>query len=233
MEILRADSINVRFGHRKVLTSATLRAESGQVTALFGRNGQGKSTLFRVACGLLEPDGGVVQFRGVTHLRPRLSRLARKGLFLLADRDLLIPTLTLRRQFDWFTQQFNCESATKAAALVGLEAQLDRLAVQCSGGERRRAEIALAWMRKPICLLADEPYRGVAPADAEILSKVFRQMAAEGCAVVITGHEVHTILDIADHIVWCTSGTTYELGTPEMAKEHERFRQEYLGHLMR
>jgi ABC-type lipopolysaccharide export system ATPase subunit len=47
--------------------------------------------------------------------------------------------------------------------------------------------------------------------------------------VIISGHEVHTLLDVADHITWCTSGTTYEIGTSEQARAHEALRREYLG----
>ena len=58
------------------------------------------------------------------------------------------------------------------------------------------------------------PYRGVAPKDAEALTGAFVELAASGVAVVITGHEVATLLDAAHHVTWCTSGTTYELGPP-------------------
>jgi ABC-type multidrug transport system ATPase subunit len=229
VEVLRADSIYMRFGDRTVLSSATLRAQASKVTALLGRNGQGKSTLLRIACGVLTPTNGCVHFLGQPLLHPRLDRLARQGLFLLADRDLLIATVALDRQLQWIAQRFHRPFVTDALALVGLTDRATRPIHQLSGGERRRAELAAAWLRGPVCLLADEPYRGVAPLDAEILSQAFRAMASEGCAVVLTGHEVPTILDVADHVVWCTYGTTYELGSPAVARTHESFYREYLA----
>jgi ABC-type lipopolysaccharide export system ATPase subunit len=69
----------------------------------------------------------------------------------------------------------------------------------------------------------------VAPKDAEDLTKAFSSLAGDGVAVVITGHEVPSLLDAADHVTWCTSGTTYELGSPQMAIRNESFRREYLG----
>ena len=96
-----------------------------------------------------------------------------------------------------------------------------------SGGELRRAELALALARRPRCLLADEPFRGIAPVDHDLLSDIFRGMAAEGCAVVVTGHEVATLLALAHHVTWCVSATTYELGSPEAAMKHEAFQREY------
>ncbi|HEX8831356.1 MAG TPA: LPS export ABC transporter ATP-binding protein, partial [Longimicrobium sp.] len=98
-----------------------------------------------------------------------------------------------------------------------------------SGGERRRAEIAAAWIRAPRCLLADEPFAGIDPADADVVAEAFREMARQGCAIVITGHEVRQLLDTADDIVWMAAGTTHGMGTPEKAVQHEQVRREYLG----
>jgi ABC-type lipopolysaccharide export system ATPase subunit len=112
---------------------------------------------------------------------------------------------------------------------MGVAAQVDRRPHQLSGGERRRAEVAAVFVRKPRCLLADEPYRGVAPNDAEDLTKAFSALASSGVAIVVTGHEVPTLLDAADHVTWCTSGTTYELGPPATAIHNEAFRRGYLG----
>jgi lipopolysaccharide export system ATP-binding protein len=95
--------------------------------------------------------------------------------------------------------------------------------------ELRRAEIAAVFARGPSCVLADEPYRGIPPRDAEVLTEAFSELAASGVAVVVTGHEVPTLLHAADHVTWCTSGTTYELGPPAAAIEHPEFRKNYLG----
>lgn len=111
----------------------------------------------------------------------------------------------------------------------GISACIDARPPKLSGGELRRADVAAALVRRPRCLLADEPLRGIAPIDAEALMHAFRAMARAGCAVVVTGHDVETLLDGADHITWSTSGTTYEIGTPEMARHHEGLRVGYLG----
>jgi len=62
----------------------------------------------------------------------------------------------------------------------------------------------LAIARRPIVLVADEPYRGIAPADHEDLTNLFRSLAADGCAVVVSGHEVPSLFAAADHVTWCT-----------------------------
>jgi ABC-type multidrug transport system ATPase subunit len=227
--LLRADSIAKSFTGRRVLSAATLRAVPGELRVLFGRNGIGKSTLLQIAAGVQQPDGGVVEFGGRARLRVTLPMLAREGLFFLPDRDLLSPKFPVRRQLEFFRRQFSGADIEESAERMGIAARLDQLPPSLSGGELRRAELATVLVRRPTCLLADEPYRGVAPADAEVLTCTFRALAANGCAVVVTGHEVPTLMDAADHVSWCTTGTTYELGPPVLAATHEAFRREYLG----
>ncbi len=227
--MLVADSIAKSFGERRILTAATLRATAGEVRVLFGRNGIGKSTLMKIAVGRDQPDGGSVRFAGRARISVSLPVLAREGLFYLADEELFASAYTLRRQLSFLRDAFAGGTVESAAARTGVSHVLDRLPHELSGGERRRAELAAILVRQPTCLVADEPYRGIAPKDAEVLSSLFRELAASGCAVVLSGHEIHTLLDVADHVTWCTAGTTYELGPPREAEKHEQFRREYLG----
>lgn len=227
--VLRADSIGKSFGDKRVLSSATLRAVSGEVRVLFGRNGIGKSTLLQIAAGCMAPDTGSVHFAGRVHESARLSILASAGLFYLPDRDLLSSAFSVRTQLEMFRGQFDGASVTQSAEQLGIADHMDKRPTQLSGGERRRAELAAVLVRRPMCLLADEPFRGITPRDAEDFTRVFADLAAQGVAVVITGHDVPALLHAADHVSWCTSGTTYELGPPAVAVRHEGFRRDYLG----
>jgi ABC-type multidrug transport system ATPase subunit len=226
---LAADCVSKSFGGRRVLASASLRAQPGEVRALLGRNGIGKSTLMRIAGGLHQPDAGIVLFDGAPLLKASLAHLARAGLFYLPDHDLLSDAFPLGRQLDLFAQRFGQRTATEAATLAQVAHLLAARPGSLSGGERRRAELAVALTRRPTVLLADEPFRGIAPVDHEMLARLFRALADEGCAVVLSGHEVPTLLDLADHVTWCVAGTTYELGPPAAARRHEPFRLDYLG----
>ena len=239
--VLCADSVDRSFGGRKVLTAATLRADAGVVLALVGRNGAGKSTLLKIAAGYERADYGTVHFAGTAYQSPRLAQLARRGLFFLPDRDILSTKLTVRAQLaaaarmaarapSLLADDRDVERrAVHAAESLGVAHCIDRPGQTLSGGERRRAEVAVAFARAPICLLLDEPYRGLAPMDTEALASAFRALAARGCAVVVTGHEVDTLFAGADRVSWCTSGTTHSLGTPENALADFTFRREYLG----
>ncbi len=198
---------------------------------LFGRNGCGKSTLLKIGAGQLQPDHGAVHFAGITYLRPALSELASRGLFYLPDRDLLSSRLTVREQIRAVEWRFGDSRTAEVVECLGITDVLSRRPSELSGGERRRAEMALAWIRAPRCLLADEPFAEIDPADVEVLAAAFRDMAHRGCAIVITGHEVTQLLDVADDIVWMTGGSTHGIGNAESARTHEQFRREYLGPL--
>lgn len=229
MQILVADSIGKSFRGRRILNSGTLRASSGEIRVVFGRNGIGKSTLVKIAAGVVAADTGIVRLNDVTILKPTLASMARAGVFYLPDHDLLSGNFPLGQQLEFFEQRYGERSVTEAAGIANVGHLLSRKPHTLSGGELRRAELAAALTRRPQCLLADEPYRGIAPIDHEALSNIFRAMATDGCAVVVTGHEVPSLMELATHITWCTSGTTYELGTPDAARNHEQFVRDYLS----
>ena len=227
--LFSADSIGKSFGSRTILKAASVWASAGKISVLFGRNGCGKSTLLKIGAGLMRADHGVVQFDGRAYLRPRLSELAARGLFYLPDRDLLSRRLTVGEQLRGVEWRFGGSRTAEILERLGISDLLSQTPIELSGGERRRAEIAAAWIRAPRCLLADEPFAGIDPADAEVLAEALRGMARAGCAIVITGHEVRQLLETADDIVWMTGGTTHGMGTPQEATRHEQFRREYLG----
>ena len=232
--VLVADCVTKSFGDHRVLSAGSLRAVAGEVRVIFGRNGIGKSTLMKIAAGWMQPDSGVVHLRRQALLHASLPRLARAGIFFLPDQSLFSDAWSIGRQLQFFARRFGGPSIAECAERTGVAHVLSRRPYEVSGGELRRAELAAVLARRPDCLLADEPYRGIAPVDHEVLTGVFRSMARDGCAIVVSGHEVPTLLDAADHITWCTAGTTYELGAPTLAREHEAFVRDYLGpHLMR
>ncbi|HEU4454022.1 MAG TPA: ATP-binding cassette domain-containing protein [Longimicrobium sp.] len=228
--VLLADSIGKGFGGRKVLRSAFLWARAGRVTGLLGRNGEGKSTLLQIAAGLMAAEHGTVRFRGRVHTRPSLPALARRGLFFLpADRPLLSPTLTLEKHFRLFGAAFPEADAAWAVEAAGVAPFLSARPAELSGGERRRAELAVALCRNPACLLLDEPFRGLAPLDAERIGRIVREVAGRGCAVVLTGHELPFVMGTVDEVIWLHGGATRLLGTPAEAKANHEFRAYFLG----
>jgi len=228
--LLTADSIGKSFGERKILSSAFLWAKPSVITALLGRNGAGKSTLLKIAAGWIAPDYGTIRFREVTYTRPSLHELAAQGLFLLpVDHSLFSPSFTLRQHLQAVSATFSGSELHEVTERLGITALLEQFPYSFSGGERRRAELAVALLRAPVCLLADEPFRGIAPKDAEVVMAAFRHLAEQGCGIVLTGHELTFVLPVADEVIWVHSGTTTLLGSSTEAEENWHFRREFLG----
>jgi len=225
---LRLDSFGKKFGLRTVLKSASAWAWPGRITLLMGRNGCGKTTLLRCGLGFTRAEFGVVLFDG-SPVTGGLPALSREGVVFLPDRRLLSLRLTLREHATAFTSVRGADLNATVAAPLSVEDLLDSRPSQMSGGERRRAEIWLTVAAASTCLIADEPFLGIAPADRHRVTAAFRARAATGTAILVTGHEVEDLFDLADEVIWMVAGTTHGLGSPDEAARHAQFRLEYLG----
>jgi ABC-type multidrug transport system ATPase subunit len=194
-----------------------------------GRNGSGKTTLLRCALGLVRFEQGIVRYDGQYVPRSRLWKLAREGLFFLPDRNLLSRRFSFREQLELAQQTFGPMEYGEVVRELRVEGVLDARPDEMSGGERRRAELALALAREPRCLLADEPLTEVEPKDRATVMALLRAKAASGMAILVTGHEVRELLNLSDEIIWMAGGTTHGLGDPDEARKHDQFKREYLG----
>lgn len=228
-----AESFNKWYGRTQVLKAASSWAAPGTITFLVGRNGSGKSTLLRCATGQCGFDNGVVHWGGEALLKPDHVRLAWQGVFYLAADGILSTRLTVGQHFRLIEERFGDARGVLERDPFGLRPLEGQLIRQLSGGERRRTEITLALARNPACLLADEPLIGLAPKDQKVCAAELRSLADDGCAVLVTGHEVEFLLDLADEVHWIVAGGTYVLGTSEEARQHQQFQREYLGPRLR
>ncbi|MGK2933883.1 MAG: ATP-binding cassette domain-containing protein [Gemmatimonadaceae bacterium] len=227
---LRADSIGKRYGPVRVLTAASLVARPGSITALVGRNGAGKTTFLKICAGWIAADHGMITYRGRMYARARLHELARSGLCLLpAEQPLLSPSFRLGGQLEAIAGRRAAPKLQDIIAKFRLDSLLSETPRALSTGERRRASFAVAELIDPQCLLADEPLRDLAPLDAELIGASLRAFRANGCAIVVTGHDTAAMFGLADEIVWMTAGTTHALGAPATARENWQFRREFLG----
>lgn len=227
--IFAAEGFAKRFGNAEVLKAASVRAWPGRVTLLLGRNGSGKSTLLRCGLGLLGAETGAVRWRGRATLRPRVSRMTREGLCFVSDAGLAVPGRRVQAHLAALAAAFPEAHGLADLDPLGVAPFLESRVRELSGGERRRVEITLGLLRNPLCLIADEPLTGLAPADQQRTVRALRNAAGRGAAVLITGHEVELLMQAADEVVWITAGGTRVLGTPEQAWRHPEFARDYLG----
>lgn len=228
--ILQVDGVRTSFGRGQVLRSAGFSAHPGRITVLMGRNGAGKSTLFRVAVGRAKADSRQVIYRGESVRAPSLAGLARRGLMYIPQDTGLTRLFSIRQHLEAVAQRFSgqdrMEPVMEEMKLVEMQ---DRRPHNVSGGERRRAALALALVRQPNCLLMDEPFSGIDPTDRELIRDGLRSLRGGGAAVVISGHDVDDLMELADDVIWVTAGTSHWLGTPAEARAHHQFSRKYLG----
>lgn len=228
-EVLAVDSVGKSFRGRPVLKAASFWAREGRITTLLGRNGSGKTTLMRVAVGEVRANTGIVRFLSKPHTVPRLSVLAKGGLYYIEERPRLPSTFPIGRQLQLLAKRFGKGGFDRAVAEMDLDAFLDCRAHELSGGEGRRAVLAAALIREPVCLLADEPFAGIAPTDQKKIGMALHRLASRGTAIVLSGHDVEALLGVTDEVIWCVAGTTHGLGSPDEARAHSQFVRDYLG----
>ncbi len=227
---LDVDCVSKYFGGRRILSAASLRLASGRVVLLAGRNGAGKSTLLRIAAGCLRPDSGLIRVGGLLVQKPTLARMARAGLFFLPDQQLLTPGLRAGLQMAAVARRyFTMDKIDTVRRELNIGAIDDLTPTQLSTGQLRRVTLALALLRDPAVLLADEPVRGISPIEAELMLRAMRRLAREGAAVVVSGQEVTTLADHCDEIVWCHAGTTRAFASVQAGCDDWSFQQEFLG----
>ncbi|HMV31915.1 MAG TPA: ATP-binding cassette domain-containing protein [Gemmatimonadales bacterium] len=228
--VLVLDSIGKSYGHRAVLRSAYFQAVPGQLHGLLGRNGSGKTTLLHLAAGLSTPDHGLIRFGGEVVESGGLAGRAARGMFFWpVARPLFSAAMRVDDVFRGARERWPAEAWQPIVQRLHLRELLPKRGAALSGGEAQRCHLALAMLRRPTCLLADEPFRGVAPTDADLMTACLRELARDGAAIVLTGHELGTMLETVEDITWVTGGTTRYLGPTREACTDEAFRREYLG----
>lgn len=228
--ILIVDSVVKSYDGKPVLQGASLRAVPGELRALIGVTGSGKSTLMKIGAGVVMPDAGAVYFTGQTYKNMLPGHIADLGLFYIPDDNLLSNAWSVRAQLEMIRDRFDGRKTEDAIAMVGIGQLADSIPSRLSAPQRRRAEVAAALVRRPRCVLVDDPYRGLESKDASDLTRLFRELAASGAAVIVSGYAVPELMAAADRVTWCTGGRTQEMGPPRSAALSPQFRRECLGH---
>jgi ABC-type Mn2+/Zn2+ transport system ATPase subunit len=176
------------YGGPPVLEGVGFALHAGERIAVLGPNGGGKSTLFRVLLGELEPLAGAVETRGRAAFVPQTER-SRLDYPVSALDVALMGTLS---RLPWWRPNGRPErrAAHTALARVGLEPLADAQFGELSGGQRQRVLVARALVQDAPTLLLDEPFVGVDLPSAELLERLLLELAAEGRAVMVTTHEL-------------------------------------------
>lgn len=206
----------VRYGERRVLDGLSLSVQAGEVYALLGGNGAGKSTTLQALLGFLVPSSGEVSVCG---RKPSAEPMqVRRSIAYIPENVALYDHLSARENVDYF---LNLASARREAGeveeafrTVGLSAEAwDRRVSGFSKGMRQKTAIALAMLRRASVLLLDEPTSGLDPGASADFNALLDTLRGEGAAILIVTHDLVGAADIADRIGFLEHGRIVDEAT--------------------
>ena len=217
------DRVTKRFGTRVVVEDLVLDIPLGKTTVLLGPSGTGKSTLLRMATGLLRPDAGVVRVLGddvFALKRSGLIKLRRRMGMLFQD-NALFGSLTVGdnvafplRRVAGLSERAAREKAREKLALVGLPDVDTRMPDALSGGQRKRVALARAIALEPELVLFDEPTSGLDPQTSAAIDALIVEMQARlGATFVVITHDTSSAGAIAHHVGYLLEGRLRAWGT--------------------
>lgn len=171
--------VRVRYGLVERLHDVDVRCPAGRLTFLVGRNGSGRSAVLETLAGLARPTEGVVTLAGRDVTTLAAHRRAALGVALVPARPAVFPTLTV-------AETLGLSGRPADVAFPELTVLLARNSTALSGGQQQLVALGRALLAEPAVLLLDEPERGLAPAVTTRLHALLLELAATGCAVVVT-----------------------------------------------
>lgn len=232
---LRIEGLRKSYKKKVVIRDVSMQLQRGEVVALLGPNGSGKTTSFYAIAGLVMPEGGSVRIDGRDVTTLPMYRRAKLGIGYLPQEMSVFRGMTVenniaaildisqkdrhkrRERLEELLSEFSIEHLRSAPALA------------LSGGERRRVEIARCLAADPKYLLLDEPFAGVDPISVGDIRHLVADLKKRGIGVLITDHNVRETLEIVDRAYILHDGKVLMSGTPEDVVENENVRRVYLG----
>ncbi len=228
-------SIRKSYKKRVVIRDVSLTMQQGEVVALLGPNGSGKTTTFYAIAGLVQPEGGrvVIDGRDVTTLP--MYRRAKLGIGYLPQEMSIFRGMSVEDNIMSILDIAEKDRYRRRERLEALLAEfsiehLRRVhALALSGGERRRVEIARCLAADPKYLLLDEPFAGVDPISVGDIRRLVADLKTRGIGVLITDHNVRETLEIVDRAYILHDGKVLMSGKPDEVVSNENVRRVYLG----
>ncbi|MBL4929671.1 LPS export ABC transporter ATP-binding protein [Fuscibacter oryzae] len=223
------------YKRRPVIRDVSLDLRQGEVVALLGPNGCGKTTTFYSIAGLVIPERGKVTIDGRDVTSLPMYRRARLGIGYLPQEvsifrglsveDNILAVLEIREP-DRHKRRERLEELLGEFSITHIR---HAPALALSGGERRRVEIARCLAAEPKYLLLDEPFAGVDPIAVGEIRHLVHDLKSRGIGVLITDHNVRETLDIVDRAYILHDGTVLKTGTAQEIVQDEMVRRVYLG----
>jgi lipopolysaccharide export system ATP-binding protein len=236
MALLEARDLQKWYGKRKVVNGVSFNVNQGEVVGLLGPNGAGKTTSFRMAIGLIDSDGGEVEFDGKDVSRLPMYQRARSGMGYLAQDSSVFKQLSVEDNLMAIleTRPMNRkqrrERQDELLNQFGLAHIRRTKANRVSGGERRRLEIARSLITEPKLILLDEPFAGIDPKTvAEIQDQIRSLVEQHNIGILLTDHQFRETLEVTDRCYLIREGMVFAHGDREQILNNPDVRRYYIG----
>lgn len=225
---LEIRGIKKSFGQHEVLRGVDLDVRRGEILVLLGSSGGGKTVLMKHMAGLLQPDEGTVTLEGklISGLSERDLGWARRKVSMMFQGGALFDSMTVGENIAFPMKEAGAKDrdelsdrVSEALKLVRLSGQESKMPADLSGGMRKRVALARAVVKKPGCVLYDEPHAGLDPITGDSIDHMIKDLARiHGITNVVVTHEMRSVFRIADRVVFMKEGLIYWKGSPDELK---------------
>lgn len=235
MPLLSLERISSYYGEARALADVSLDVGEGEIVAVIGSNGAGKTTMLRTISGLMHPRSGRIYFQGEAIERSRPHQLIRRGIAHIPEGRRLFAQMTVRENL--LMGAYGAESWKERGSLIDevcalfprLRERFGQLAGTLSGGERQMLATARALMARPRLLMLDEPSLGLAPKIVETILAIIRDVNRRGVAVLLVEQNAQLALQTAARAYLLESGAVAKSGITAEFLADESVRRSYLG----
>ncbi|MDD7299936.1 MAG: LPS export ABC transporter ATP-binding protein [Fibrobacter intestinalis] len=239
MRTIRTDKICKIYNGRKVVNNVSISVSQGEIVGLLGPNGAGKTTSFYMIVGMVRPDSGHIFLDDVEMTEKPMFRRARLGVGYLPQEASIFRKLSVQNNIMAILETQNYKRSERKERLEQLleEFKITHIrktkAMSCSGGERRRLEIARALAANPDFLLLDEPFAGIDPIAVGDIQAIISSLREKGMGILITDHNVRETLSITDRAYIMYKSQVLTEGSSDFLANNEEAKRIYLGESFR
>ncbi len=233
--LLAVDGVKVSYGAIQALKGVTLKVGKGEVVALIGANGAGKTSTLRAVSGMLKPVGGRISFAGEDTTGAKAHTLVPRGMAHAPEGRGIFPNLTVLENLELGAYLRSDADGIAAdmeksyALFPKLKERRKQFAGTLSGGEQQMLAIARALLSRPKLLLLDEPSLGLAPQVTETIFRNLRDVNAAGVSILLVEQNAHLALNFAHYGYVLETGEVVMAGPGKALLESPEIRKAYLG----
>ncbi len=232
--MLEVRDLRSGYGAVEILRGVSLDIHAGEIVAVLGSNGAGKSTFNNTVCGLLKALGGSVHFDGADITRAGTANIVAAGLIQVPEGRRVFPNLTVLENIELGSyRRGRVHRARNLERVFGIFPRLkDRVAQHAgtlSGGEQQMLAIGRGMMAEPKLLVLDEPSLGLSPLLVEEMFALIKRLNKDGLAILLVEQNVGQSLEIADRAYVMENGAIAFEGTPAALLANEGLKRAYLG----